>query len=132
MPRKPREVRRPSKDKDKPTKTQRVEVGIRPTHAHEVLRFRCPVCGMMPLADRLEGAPYELALYLQRFGGRLPGGKVGYMEYVPLIEPAEIETFLELELLPVLKQVCSNYEKNIVPVSPAPITPKPHGRIKKL
>lgn len=46
----------------------------------EVLRVRCPLCGMMPEAFRLEKSPYEIEVKLQRFGGRLKGGR-GFMVY---------------------------------------------------
>ena len=36
----------------------------------EVLRFRCPLCGMLPEVDRVNGDnPYEVNIYLQRIGG---------------------------------------------------------------
>lgn len=49
-------------------------------HITEVLRFRCPLCGMLPEAFRLENSPYEAEVKLQRFGGRLKGGR-GFMVY---------------------------------------------------
>lgn len=48
----------------------------------ESLRFRCPLCGMLPEAERLDDSPFPAEVKLQRFGGRLPGGK-GFMEYGP-------------------------------------------------
>jgi len=36
----------------------------------EYLRFRCPLCGMMPLADQVDfEQPYPIKIYLQRIGG---------------------------------------------------------------
>lgn len=78
-------------------------------HVTEVLRFHCPICGMMPAASRLGAAPYPIELFLQRFGGRLPNSKTGYMEYVPLTDAAEIETFLELELQPVMARLMEQF-----------------------
>lgn len=49
-------------------------------HVTEVLRFKCPLCGMLPEVHRLKNGPYEIGVKLQRFGGRLRGGK-GYMVY---------------------------------------------------
>lgn len=109
MPRRPREVRKPTRDKGKLPKPDIQEAAVATSHVREVLRFRCPCCGLMATAEHLGNAPYEPALFLQRFGGRLPHSKTGYMEYVPLTEAAELATFLELELLPVLKQICQRY-----------------------
>uniref|UniRef100_A0A7C1J000 Uncharacterized protein n=1 Tax=Ammonifex degensii TaxID=42838 RepID=A0A7C1J000_9THEO len=49
-------------------------------HITEVLRVRCPLCGMLPEAFRLDKSPYEVEVKLQRFGGRLKGGR-GFMVY---------------------------------------------------
>ena len=36
----------------------------------EVLRFRCPLCGMLPEVNRVNwDNPYEVKIYLQRIGG---------------------------------------------------------------
>ncbi|MCL6558128.1 MAG: hypothetical protein K6U74_04865 [Firmicutes bacterium] len=55
----------------------------------EELRIRCPLCGMLPEAWRLDDAPYEVEVQLQRFGGKTPDGR-GYMEYIPA-GPAETD-----------------------------------------
>jgi hypothetical protein len=60
----------------------------------ERFRLRCPICGMLPEAERLtEHDLYPVEVYLQRFGGSFPGGtifeKQGYMVYEPVDEELE-------------------------------------------
>jgi hypothetical protein len=39
----------------------------------KILRIRCPLCGMLPEKEKLEGeANYKLQVFLQELGGRIP------------------------------------------------------------
>jgi len=52
----------------------------------EVLRVRCPVCGMLANEEAFEAGPHGVQVLLQRFGGSFPavGGnkKRGLMQYL--------------------------------------------------
>ncbi len=55
----------------------------------ERIRVRCPCCGMMANKKNFQSTPYKVEVYLQTFGGKVPGagprkgkGKApGLMEY---------------------------------------------------
>lgn len=62
--------------------------------------------------EAMDDAPYELAIYRQRFGGRLPSSKVGFMEYTEM-DKRELESFEEGELLPALRLLIAKYKDKL-------------------
>lgn len=81
----------------------------------EKIRVRCPICGMLSELERVRKKPvYQIEVYLQRFGGRLPskpapepitpkrGPKprrgIGFMEYNKLDDPKLIDEARKLFL----------------------------------
>jgi len=80
----------------------------------EKKRVRCPVCGMMPFLEYLEGQPedgtFEVEMFVLKFGGKIVmesqvgdgytkkgrGSAKGYMELVPLNSPDDLETAVAL------------------------------------
>ena len=84
MPKRPRAVRRGEAGAEPRRRREAeavVSIGPPAWHVEEKDRCRCPLCGLMTEPELIETGPYELELYLQRFGGRMPGSTAGYMEY---------------------------------------------------
>jgi len=87
MPKRPRKIRLGQMEERRGKTRKAVEE--RPITAlarpvQEQDRCHCPLCGMMVDVDNFERGPFEVDLFRQRYGGRLPHSKDGYMEYIPL------------------------------------------------
>jgi len=70
----------------------------------EVLRIRCPVCGMLAKEEAFQEGPHAVQVLLQRFGGSFPSldgankKKRGFMEYADdwPNQPAELAKWRDI------------------------------------
>jgi hypothetical protein len=63
------------------------------------IRVRCPHCGMMSDLEHFKDGPYDVQVFLQTFGGKVPGDRkgkgsgkgsgAGVMEYEEITKTAQ-------------------------------------------
>lgn len=103
MPKLPRKRRR-EQQLPPPVEGKAPEIFTEPVTFQERLMIRCPCCGRVGepsytsktgVTVGISDGPYELAVFVQRFGGSMPsptgrmGDRPGFMEYTQLPEKEE-------------------------------------------
>ncbi len=94
------------------------------------LWFRCPCCGQRAPYERLDGAPYEMAVFVQEFGGR------AHIVWRQVQEPVLLQGFY-VKIKGVIERLSESYAMTLTALQSrfltliSPLTSKRHAQLTR-